>query len=221
MSATLREAILAAADAVEAATEELGVLDSVAGDGDHGVTMAILARSVRNKLEEAPDATGADLVGRVALGAASVGGATGPLFGTGLMKIAAEMRAIGPTDEITAADLRRCLEAAEAGIVALGKAAPGDKTIVDAIHPAVEALHRAEADGFDVGDAVRAAAAAAREGTDATAGMIARIGRASRLGERSRGSADPGATSFAIIVEALAAAYLSGDSYLSGVRGDR
>jgi dihydroxyacetone kinase-like protein len=215
VSTTLRVAVLAAADAVEAAQHELGVLDSIAGDGDHGVTMAILARSVRKKLEEAPDAMGADLVGRVALGAASVGGATGPLFGTGLMKIAAEMRASGPTDEITAADLRRCLEAAEAGIVTLGKAAPGDKTIVDAIHPTVEALRRAEAEGSDVGDAVRAAAAAAREGADSTAGMIARVGRASRLGERSRGSADPGATSFAIIAEALAAAYLS------GVRGDR
>ncbi len=215
MSTTLRVAVLAAADAVEAAQHELGVLDSVAGDGDHGVTMAILARNVRKKLEEAPDATAADLVGRVALGAASVGGATGPLFGTGLMRIAAEMRAIGQTDEITVADLRRCLEAAEAGIVTLGKAAPGDKTIVDAIHPAVEALRRAEAEGSDVGDAMRAAAAAAREGADSTAGMIARVGRASRLGERSRGSADPGATSFAIITEALAAAYLS------GVRGDR
>jgi dihydroxyacetone kinase len=96
VSATLRLAVLAAADAVEAAQDELGVLDSVAGDGDHGVTMAILARNVRRTLEEAPDATGADLVGRVALAAASVGGATGPLYGTGLMRIAAEMRAIGP-----------------------------------------------------------------------------------------------------------------------------
>jgi dihydroxyacetone kinase-like protein len=215
VSTTLRETILAAADAVEAAQYELGVLDSVAGDGDHGVTMAILARNVRKKLAEAPDATGADLVGLVALGSASVGGATGPLFGTGLMRIAAEMRAVGPTVEISIAYLQRCLEAAEDGIVALGNAKPGDKTIVDGIHPAVEALRRAEADGSDVGDAVRAAAAAAREGADSTAGMIARIGRASRLGERSRGSADPGATSFAIITEALAAAYLS------VVRGDR
>lgn len=210
MSVTLREAILAAADAVEAAQDELGVLDSVAGDGDHGVTMAILARNVRKKLDEAPDATGADLVGRVALGAASVGGATGPLYGTALLRIAAEMRAIGTGDEITVAGLRRCLEAAEAGIVALGKAKPGDKTIVDAMHPAVEALRGAEVDGSGPDDAMRAAAAAARAGADATAGMIATVGRASRLGERSRGSADPGATSFAIIVEALAAAYLPG-----------
>ncbi len=197
----LRGCILAAADAVEAAREELGALDSVAGDGDHGMTMAIAARNVRQKLEASPDASGADLLRQVALGVGSVGGAIGPIYATGLLKIAA----LAPTPPVAVAQLRACAEAAEAGIAALGKAKPGDKTILDAVHPLIESLRASEVRGDDLSSAIAAAAAAARQGAASTAGMIATIGRASRLGERSRGGADPGATSFAIIVEAMAA----------------
>ena len=202
----LRACILAAADAVELAREELGALDSVAGDGDHGMTMAIAARNVRQKLEAFPDASGADLLRQVALGVGSVGGAIGPIYATGLLKIAA----LSPAESVTVAQLRACAEAAEAGIAALGKAKPGDKTILDAVHPLVESLSESEVRGDDLPSAIAAAAAAARRGAASTADMVATVGRASRLGERSRGSADPGATSFAIIVEAMAATLRGG-----------
>ena len=91
-----------------------------------------------------------------------------------------------------------------AGLSAEGKAKPGDKTILDALQPLVESLRKSEADGDDLGMAIRAASRAARRGAESTSGMIATIGRASRLGERSRGYADPGAVSFAIVMEAIA-----------------
>lgn len=199
----LREFILAAADAVEAAREELGALDGIAGDGDHGTTMTIAARNVRHRLEAAPNAIVADLLREVALGIGSVGGAIGPLYATGVLKIAA--LTLTPPETVT--QLRACAEAAEDGIASLGKAKPGDKTVVDAIHPLTESLRASEARGDDPATAISTAATAARHGAVSTAEMIATIGRASRLGERSRGWADPGATSFAIIVEAMAAAY--------------
>lgn len=205
---SLRTCILAAADAVDAAREELGALDGIAGDGDHGMTMATAARNVRSKLAAAPDMDGVALLAPVALGVGSVGGAIGPIYATAILRIAATK----PTAPVTVAQLVACAEAAEAGITALGKAKPGDKTVIDALHPVVESLKASVADGDDVATAATAAAAAARRGAQSTAAMIATIGRASRLGERSRGWADPGATSFAIIVEALAAAFVRDSS---------
>jgi phosphoenolpyruvate---glycerone phosphotransferase subunit DhaL len=199
----LREIILVACDAVDAAREDLGALDGIAGDGDHGVTMATAARNVRAKLDAAPNATGADLLRQVAMGVGSVGGAIGPIYATAILRIAALPLAA----PVTVAQMRACAEAAEAGIVALGKAKPGDKTVVDALHPLVESLRASEAAGASPDEAAAAAVAAARAGAESTANMIATIGRASRLGERSRGWADPGATSFAIIVGALAGAF--------------
>lgn len=200
---SLREAILAAADAIEAARDELGALDGIAGDGDHGVTMATAARNVRARLEAAPEADGAELLSRVALGVGSVGGAIGPIYATAVMKIAATR----PAAPVTVAKLLEWAEAAEAGIMILGKAKPGDKTVLDGLHPLVESLAASQTRGDPPAEAAIAAAKAAKEGAEHTADMIARIGRASRLGERSRGWADPGATSFAIVVQALAAAY--------------
>lgn len=200
---SLRSIILAAADAVEAARDELGNLDAIAGDGDHGMTMATAARNIRAKLDAAPTAAGADLLRQVALGVGSVGGAIGPIYATGVLKIAA----LPFSGQVTVPQLRACAEAAEAAITTLGKAKPGDKTVIDAIHPMAESLRASEARGDAPATAVAAAAEAARLGAASTAEMIATIGRASRLGERSRGWADPGATSFAIIVGAMAAAF--------------
>jgi dihydroxyacetone kinase-like protein len=187
---SLRASILAAADAVEAARDELCRLDAAAGDGDHGVTMALAARNVRKALADSPDAEGADLVAKVAIAMGSVGGASGPVYASAILAVASLMRSD------PAAPLVACAEAAEKAISNLGHAKAGDKTILDALHPAVEALRKG-------GDA-RAAADAARGGAEATAEMVATVGRASRLGERSRGLADPGATSLAIIIDALA-----------------
>jgi dihydroxyacetone kinase-like protein len=186
---TLGECILAAADAVESARDELGRLDSAAGDGDHGVTMSLAARAVRLALDGSGEAAPADLLVKVAMALGSVGGASGPVYATAVFAVAGVVRAGGDSPLAFA-------EAAEDAITQLGQARPGDKTIVDALHPAVEELR--------VSGDLHRAAEAAREGAAATAQMVATIGRASRLGERSRGVADPGATSFAIILDALA-----------------
>ena len=206
----LRARVLSAALAVEAASDELCRLDAVAGDGDHGVTMTLGARAVRTRLEAAPAATGADLVTQVALGMGSIGGAIGPIWASGLLKVAAALRAAdagaaGATG-VTVGELRSLGEAFEGAIVTLGHAARGDKTILDAVGPAVDALRQAERAGTPVEDAVALAVRAADEGARSTAGLVASVGRASRLGERSRGSPDPGASSFALIVAAFAGA---------------
>jgi dihydroxyacetone kinase len=199
--------VLAASDAVEASRDELCRLDAGAGDGDHGVTMALAARAVRQAVAASPDSSDEELVTRIALAMGSVGGACGPIYASGLLAIATTMRG-RPDGSLTVAEMVDFAAAAEGAISALGHARPGDKTILDALDPVVRALQEAQASRQSVGDALTAAAAAAREGTAATAGMIASAGRASRLGERSRGLADPGASSLALIMDALASTYV-------------
>jgi dihydroxyacetone kinase phosphoprotein-dependent L subunit len=202
--------MLAAAAAVEAARHELTRLDAVAGDGDHGVTMTLAARALRDKLDAAPKATDADLLLLGAQAFASVGGAIGPLYAAALLRMAAVARERGnASSSAPAADLAALADAAETAITALGGAQPGDKTMLDALHPAVEALRAAARAGTDPGDALSEAARAARAGADSTADLVATVGRASRLGERSRGTPDAGATSLALILEAAATAYLA------------
>jgi phosphoenolpyruvate---glycerone phosphotransferase subunit DhaL len=205
LSDALRAAILAAADAIDVARTELGVLDGAAGDGDHGMTMSIGARNVRRKLAALPpDASTADLARMVASAMGDVGGAIGPLYSAALTAIAVEIDAPASGQSGDVARLRRAAVAAEGAIAGLGHAVPGDKTILDALHPLVESLRNAESGASDLDAALEAAAEAAASGADATADLVARIGRASRLGERSRGLPDAGATSFAIIVRAMA-----------------
>jgi len=196
--------VTAAADAVEASKDDLCRLDAVAGDGDHGVTMALAARAVRQTLAAAPGVSGAELVTKLAMAMGSVGGAIGPIYASGLLAIAGSLRLMPPDEPLTVAQMLACAEAAETAITQLGRAKPGDKTILDALDPAVSALREADASGAGLDAALNAAAAAAREGAASTAAMIASVGRASRLGERSRGLADPGASSFALIMGALA-----------------
>jgi len=196
--------VLSAATAVEASRDELCRLDAAAGDGDHGVTMALAARAVRQALAASPDAAGPDLVTKLAMAMGSVGGAIGPIYASGLLAIAGTMRSLPPDEPTTVANLLAWAEAAEAAITGLGRAKPGDKTILDALDPATGALRHALASGADLNAALEAAAEAALEGASSTAGMVASMGRASRLGERSRGLADPGASSFALILHAVA-----------------
>jgi len=196
---------MAAAEAVETSRDELCRLDAVAGDGDHGVTMALAARAVRQTLAASPDASAAQLVTELAMAIGSVGGAIGPIYASGLLAIAGMLRSSPANEMLTVPEVLACAEAAESAISGLGQAKPGDKTILDALDPAVAALRLASAAGTGLDDALDAAAAAAREGAASTAAMIASVGRASRLGERSRGLADPGASSFAMILGALAA----------------
>lgn len=204
-SRALRACIIAAADAVEGSRDELCRLDAGAGDGDHGVTMALAARAVRQALAASPDASAADLVTKIAMAMGSVGGAIGPIYASGLLAIAGTLRGLPPDEPLTVAQVLACAEAAETAISVLGRAQPGDKTILDGLNPAIGALRKASAAGANLDDALDAAAKAAREGAASTASMIASVGRASRLGERSRGLADPGASSFALIMGAVAA----------------
>jgi dihydroxyacetone kinase len=204
----LEAAILAAADAVDAARNELGRLDGAAGDGDHGMTMSIGARNVRRKFQAVPPgASPSDVLRLAAVAMADVGGAIGPLYSAALAAMAIEVEsATAASDDV--ARLVRAAETAERAVVGLGHAAPGDKTVIDGLHAVVETLRDVEARSGDLRAATKAAAQAAEAGAAATADMVARVGRASRLGERSRGLPDAGATSFAIIVRAMADTYL-------------
>jgi dihydroxyacetone kinase len=136
----------------------------------------------------------------------SAGGAIGPIYGRALLAVADAMASEPGAAGNAIAVARHAAEAAAAAVAALGGAEPGDKTILDALVPYTEAFASAESRGLGLSAAASEAAAAARAGADATASMQARIGRSSRFGERSIGTADPGATSFAIIVEAIAGA---------------
>jgi dihydroxyacetone kinase-like protein len=201
---TLRTAIIAALDAIEASRESLCALDATTGDGDHGVTMAIGARGVRRQLASCDDDP-VHLVRAAAIGMTGAGGAIGPIYGRGLLAVAAELgRESDPIAGGAVASTARCLAAAAEAVRALGGAGPGDKTVLDALLPTIDALTAAAASGDDVAAGALAAATAARAGAEATTDMVATVGRSSRFGERSRGVPDPGATSFAIIVEAVA-----------------
>jgi dihydroxyacetone kinase-like protein len=130
-----------------------------------------------------------------------VGGAAGPLYGTLFLQMGI---AAGDASELDLAGFSDALAAGLKGVATRGKAEPGDKTMVDALTPAVEALQRAQADGAALPAALEQAAAAAREGMEKTVPLVARKGRASYLGERSAGHQDPGATSSYLLVQAAA-----------------
>jgi phosphoenolpyruvate---glycerone phosphotransferase subunit DhaL len=187
-----RRWMTATAASVEREAERLTALDSPIGDADHGSNLHRGFAAVRSVLEkEAPDTPGAVLVlaGRQLI--STVGGASGPLYGTLLRRTG---KALGDAAEVSDADLTAALRAGVEAVMTLGGAAPGDKTMIDALVPAVDALDRSFA----------AARAAAEEGALATTPLQARKGRASYLGERSIGHQDPGATSAALLVAALA-----------------
>jgi dihydroxyacetone kinase-like protein len=193
----------AAAAAIEAEAEHLTQLDSAIGDGDHGVNMTRGLRAVLGALDGADGPPGRQLITAGKTLVSSVGGASGPLWGTALRRAG---RAAGDASELDAATLATALEAAIAGVIELGAAEPGDKTMVDALGPAVRAL-RAEVDaGAPLAAAIDAAAQAAEAGARATVPMQARKGRASYLGERSIGHEDPGAASTTLLLRALGSA---------------
>ena len=133
----------------------------------------------------------------------TVGGASGPLFGTLFLRMGTSL---GDSESVTAGQVAAALRAGLEGVEARGKAQPGDKTMYDALAPAVDALETAVGQGAGLGDALERARDAANTGRDATIPMLARKGRASYLGERSVGHQDPGATSVALLLEAAAQA---------------
>jgi len=177
-------------------------LDSAIGDADHGSNMT---RGMNAVVEKAGDPSTVDALFRT-VGmtlVSTVGGASGPLYGTFFLRIGTTAGAVG---ELDGAALSAALRGGLAGVIQRGNAEPGDKTMVDALTPALDALDARLAAGDDLATAARAAADAAAKGRDATEPLVARKGRASYLGDRSAGHLDPGATSTALLFEALAAA---------------
>jgi phosphoenolpyruvate---glycerone phosphotransferase subunit DhaL len=189
------------ADTMEREKDHLSALDGAIGDGDHGVNMAKCFREVKKTL---PENTGKDIgtilknVGMVILN--SVGGAMGALYGTLFLKASKEV--MGKM-EVNLEDLIEMFEAGEKGIQEMGKAQLGDKTLLDAIDPAVKALKEAQSEGKSLIDALAAFSEAAKKGAESTREMISKIGRSSRLGERTIGHQDAGATSCYFILDAF------------------
>jgi dihydroxyacetone kinase-like protein len=184
---------------------ELTELDSAIGDADHGINMARGMTAVIDKLDSAQPVRANDLFKTAAMTLVmSVGGASGPLYGTFFLRFAG---AAGPDIELDAEALHMALRAGLTGVVERGKAEPGDKTMVDALSPALEAMEAVIKKGGDLVAAVMAARDAAAAGRDATVPMVARKGRASYLGERSAGHMDPGAASMSLLFDALAAEF--------------
>lgn len=184
---------------------ELITLDRDIGDGDHGENLDRGFSAILEKLDGQPaDATPSDILKLAATTLIStVGGASGPLYGTALLKASI---AVAGRAELDADGVVALLTAARDGIVLRGKATTGDKTMVDAWTPAVDAAAAAAAAGETPGDVLAAAAAAAEAGAVATEPLVARKGRASYLGERAIGHRDPGAQSTAYLLGAASAA---------------
>jgi dihydroxyacetone kinase-like protein len=182
--------------------EYLTQLDSAIGDADHGANMDRGFRAVMLKMPEIADkdiGTALKTVGMTLI--STVGGAGGPLYGTFFLQ--AGMKSAGKM-ELNLEDWTEALEAAVGGVVMRGKAVLGDKTMVDALTPAVEVLKESLNGNVSIGKALQASDDAAKQGMIDTIPMVARKGRASYLGERSAGHQDPGATSSYLILQAAA-----------------
>ena len=182
--------------------EYLTELDSAIGDADHGINMNRGMQAVLGKLDAGEAADVGALLKTVGMTLVStVGGASGPLYGTLFLQMGTS--AAGKPD-LSGDDWAAALAAGVAGVQRRGKAELGDKTMIDALVPAVEAVRSALADGSALDEALRRSAEAAREGMTATIPLVARKGRASYLGERSADHQDPGATSSWLLLRTAA-----------------
>ena len=187
------------------AKEELTQLDSAIGDADHGINMDRGMTAIMELLPGLRDGDAGTLFKQTGMKLIStVGGASGPLYGTFFLRLGT---AFGPATEIGPTELAAGFRAGLEGVIARGKAGLDDKTMVDAMVPAVAAL---EAGVGDLPAALDMAAIAAAEGRDRVTPLVARKGRASYLGERSAGHQDPGATSTTILFESLRDALRAG-----------
>jgi len=200
------------AAAVAANREYLTDLDAAIGDADHGINMDRGMQAVLGKLPGAGEPGGAGggigaplkTVGMTLV--STVGGAAGPLYGTLFLQMGS---AAGEAAELAATQWAAVLEVGVTGVQARGKAEPDDKTMVDALLPAAQAMSAAAASGLSLADALRRAAEAAEQGMEATIPLVARKGRASYLGERSAGHQDPGATSSWLLMQTAAEALVA------------
>ncbi len=198
----LQEWVRSYAAAIDKAADQLTELDSAIGDADHGSNMRRGMTAVVAALDEKQPATPKAVLTTVASTLISkVGGASGPLYGTLFLRMGSSA---GDADTLDAHRFAAALHAGLDGVVARGKAEKDDKTMYDALAPAVETLETEISSGQDLSKALTAAATAAAAGRDATTALQARKGRASYLGERSIGHQDPGATSLALLIETAA-----------------
>jgi phosphoenolpyruvate---glycerone phosphotransferase subunit DhaL len=194
------EVVRAMAASMEENRKELTRLDSEIGDGDHGTNMNRGFQAALERLDGTDASTPAEVLKAVSMALiGKVGGAAGPLYGTAFLRAAT---ALGDAEEVTDEGVAAALEAALGGIQQRGKAEAGDKTMIDALVPAVEAAKGAVGSG--VAAVLRAAADGAAEGAEATVPLTARRGRASYLGARAEGHKDPGAASTALLLAAAA-----------------
>jgi phosphoenolpyruvate---glycerone phosphotransferase subunit DhaL len=201
-----------AAERIHAEAPRLTELDQAIGDGDHGINMDRGFKAIVVALDgqAAPDPAVTDqaataellrVVGRTLI--STVGGASGPLYGTAFLRASSAVAGLaGPATGAAAIDA--ALEAAATGVAALGKSTTGEKTMLDALVPAATAARAALDRGGDAAAVIGAARDAAQTGAEATIPLLATKGRASYLGERSIGHQDPGATSAALLLAALA-----------------
>lgn len=188
----LRALFHAFADRMQAERDHLCRLDGEIGDADHGIAMAQGMAAAAKAADEA-QGTLQDLCNAAAKGFLNaVGASSGPLYATGLLRAG---KALGPVDAVPLDQVRQIIVAIRDGIVHRGKAVPGQKTMLDAWHPAAEAVVQAHP--------LSAVMQAAWDGANGTKDMVATLGRSERLGERSRGHVDPGAVSAAMLIEAL------------------
>ena len=186
--------------AVRENTAVLSEIDGAIGDGDHGVNMG---KGFGIAAERLSDGTAGLSAGLAEIGAVlltEIGGAMGPLYGTFFRAMARESRGAPVID---APLFETMLKKALDGVVSIGGAHVGDKTMVDTLAPAVDAFSAARAGGKGFADALRVMAGAAEAGKESTRGLVARLGRSSRLGERSRGVLDAGAVSCCLILTAM------------------
>jgi len=191
----------AVAAVLEENKEYLTELDAAIGDADHGINMDRGFKKVMSQLPSVVDKDIGSILKTVGMALiSSVGGAGGPLYGTLFMRAG---MAVDGKHELTSEDMAALLQAAVDGVVQRGKARLGDKTMVDALSPAVEAFKQAVEEGQDTIEALRRAVAAAEQGMKDTIPLVAKKGRASYLGERSAGHQDPGATSSYLILKTL------------------
>lgn len=178
----------------------LSEIDGKIGDGDHGVNMAkgFAMAADRLKGENSSLAASFETLGTILM--SEIGGSMGPLYGAMFLEFA---ETLADVEDIDSALFSKMLHAGLEGIQSIGSAKVGDKTLIDSFAPAVDAFDRAIATGASFADALDALVVAAEEGRDSTINLVAKIGRASRLGERSLGVLDAGATSCAILLKAL------------------
>ena len=199
------EILLGMAKVLEENKEYLTDLDNVIGDGDHGINMARGFAEVEKQAEALEQKDIGTILKTVGMTLVSkVGGSSGPLYGTAFMKAG---MAIGAKNAIDMADFLGALEVGIEGVKARGKSTTGEKTMLDAMVPALDAMKEQQAAGADAKQVLTAGVQAAEAGVEATKPLVATKGRASYLGERSVGHQDPGATSFTFMLKEIAKAY--------------